>query len=341
MRSENIVCCRCGEVVPNRRLFAQVHAKLHSSSPLEQEKIIVDSIYGESKVNQLVQDYKDGNICIFQMQPIDIAKYLCLLGIKRSSSEERQTDRYKRQYLSSIQHKYGAGITNISQVMEVQKKKEKTFSEKYGSYDAYLAQCREKMGEGYTEYRKDNQRVSNMKKVSIQTFRSRYGVDNAARIERARNSISKKAKTRMAAKTAEERTAATYKARIAVPHHWAKTTKLEQIILDGLKRLSIAYKIHQRVGRYSIDIVIGSIAIEVNGDVYHANPRIYKATDEVLKGMIAERVWERDARKKKAIEEAGYELVILWEDEIRKNKNRIESFIKTKLNHKKERQTNV
>ena len=79
----------------------------------------------------------------------------------------------------------------------------------------------------------------------------------------------------------------------------------------------------------------------MNGDVYHANPRIYKATDEVLKGMIAEKVWERDARKKKAIEEAGYELVILWEDEIRKNKNRIESFIKTKLNHKKERQTNV
>lgn len=30
-------------------------------------------------------------------------------------------------------------------------------------------------------------------------------------------------------------------------------------------------------------------------------------------------------------QEAGYNLVVLWEDEIRANKNQIESFLKTKL----------
>ena len=331
MSGEQIVCCRCGAVIRNRRAFAQWHAKAHSDNPIEQERIIIDSLYGSDKVEQLIRDYQNGCTCVYEMLPIDISKYLRLLGIKRTSSEERQTERYKRKYLEAIQNKYGPEITNVSQVREVQEKKEKTYSKKYGSYEAYLSQCRGKMEKGYCEYKKDGERVSKTKDAATRTLHDRYGVDNPAQIESVRRRISMKARARMASMSREEKSAATHAARVAIPHHWAKTTKLEQIVIDGLERIGIGYKLHQRVGRYSIDIVVGRIAIEVNGDVYHANPRIYNGSDEVLNGAFASKVWERDARKRKVIEEAGYNLVVLWEDEIRANKNQIESFLKTKL----------
>lgn len=32
MKSENIVCCRCGQIIRNRRVFAQFHAKIHEAN---------------------------------------------------------------------------------------------------------------------------------------------------------------------------------------------------------------------------------------------------------------------------------------------------------------------
>lgn len=57
--------------------------------------------------------------------------------------------------------------------------------------------------------------------------------------------------------------------------------------------------------------------VEFNGDFWHANPKKYKKTDKVL-NTTAEALWKKDALKKKRLEEAGYEVLIIWESEYMK-----------------------
>lgn len=335
--NKGIVCLVCGKCITDRRVFAMHHAKQHAKTPIDKERLIVYSLYGKEKVDALVKDYIEEKISVFGMLPIDISKYLKLLGVKRTSHQERQTKRYKEKYQKAIQEKYGEEITNISQVREVQQKKELSFSKSYGSYGTYLAECRKKMKEGYDEFCNDENKKGERYRKTTQTLRARYGVDNPAQIEESRKSISQKAQERMDVKSKEEKRFITKNARESVPHHWAKTTKLEQIVISGIKQLGYEPQMHIRVGRYSIDIVLDNYAIEVQGDIYHANPRMFNAEDEVLQGTIAKDVWERDARKKKAIEEAGYNYVCLWEDEIRANRCHIASFLDEEIFNRKER----
>jgi hypothetical protein len=51
-------------------------------------------MFGEAIVKKTVEDYQNQIYCIYNL-PIDLAKYLFLLGLKRSSKEERQTLRSK------------------------------------------------------------------------------------------------------------------------------------------------------------------------------------------------------------------------------------------------------
>ena len=339
MKNENIICCSCGAVVKNRKAFALGHAKMHSNVLLEQERIIVYSLYGKEKVDSLVRQYQEQNICVYDMRPIDISKYLQLLGVKRSSKEERATDRYKAKYLKSIQLKYGNGITNVSQAREVQLKKEGTFGCKFGSYEEYLANCRRKMAIGFRDYREDERRVKGTKQKIRAAFESKYGVSNASQIPFVRERISMAARKRMSALKQDERQQLTKKAREAIPHRWDKATRLETWVREGLERLGYDVEMHKRLKPYSIDIVIdGKIALEIQGDVYHANPRKYKASDTIFKNTKAKEIWERDARKKIAIEQAGFKFMELWEDEIRRNKTRMSDFLKEKgfINQKQE-----
>lgn len=56
--------------------------------------------------------------------------------------------------------------------------------------------------------------------------------------------------------------------------------------------------------------------IEFNGTFWHMDPRKYDANiiNNVNK-MTAHQVWERDARKLKDAESAGYKVLVIWEDE--------------------------
>jgi hypothetical protein len=76
-----------------------------------------------------------------------------------------------------------------------------------------------------------------------------------------------------------------------------------------------------------------NLAIEVNGDYWHANPNFYSENDvnETL-GMTAKEIWERDEQKKKACELCGINLYIIWEDEWKHNKFETQEKIKKFLN---------
>lgn len=76
--------------------------------------------------------------------------------------------------------------------------------------------------------------------------------------------------------------------------------------------------------RYWYDIRVGNCIIEVNGDLYHANPKIYKSTDIVagpkyFTPATAQSIWDKDRTKNQAVVDAGYHLMVLWECDIRKN----------------------
>lgn len=66
--------------------------------------------------------------------------------------------------------------------------------------------------------------------------------------------------------------------------------------------------------------------IEFNGDMYHANPKTYKSTDrpnpfkaELTAGMI----WENDKKKIKLAKDNGFEVLIVWESDYRKDTNAV------------------
>ena len=106
-------------------------------------------------------------------------------------------------------------------------------------------------------------------------------------------------------------------------------TKPHKMVSDWLNDMGVAHT-HEfyipdtkKIKLYLYDIRIGdtNLLIEVNGDYWHANPSVYKASD--LVGMkdskkTASDVWERDRKKLDFARELGYEVLVLWERDITK-----------------------
>lgn len=74
-----------------------------------------------------------------------------------------------------------------------------------------------------------------------------------------------------------------------------------------------------------IDFVIDNIklAIEFNGDYWHANPKIYKENDLLKrpggKLIKARQIWDWDKFRKEFLEFNGYKLITIWEADYRNN----------------------
>lgn len=70
---------------------------------------------------------------------------------------------------------------------------------------------------------------------------------------------------------------------------------------------------------YKVDYFLNGKIIEFNGDIWHANPKKYKSDDIVVtpgnKTFIAKDVWERDAKRKTAIEALGFKVHVVWESD--------------------------
>jgi len=92
-------------------------------------------------------------------------------------------------------------------------------------------------------------------------------------------------------------------------------SKIHKLVVDYLTQNNIKCIIEKKLLRtngrnkfsnyyYSYDISIGGTnkLIEVNGDFWHANPRIYSPSDRVICGSyrpLAKEVWEKDKEKNK------------------------------------------
>lgn len=61
--------------------------------------------------------------------------------------------------------------------------------------------------------------------------------------------------------------------------------------------------------------------IEYNGDYWHANPLFYNETDTVFRRRAAD-IWERDLEKANLALDNGFEILVIWESDFKKEKEK-------------------
>ncbi len=86
---------------------------------------------------------------------------------------------------------------------------------------------------------------------------------------------------------------------------------------------------------YFFDFYIPKIklVIELNGDYWHCNPKIY-TEDYVheLRHLVAGEIWKIDEERENTIrDEMGLNLIVVWENDIRKNRKEIISSLVTDI----------
>lgn len=109
-----------------------------------------------------------------------------------------------------------------------------------------------------------------------------------------------------------------------------KDTSIEIKIQTILKQLEIEFFTHQYMKEikhaYQCDILIPEqkginqkTIIECDGDFFHMNPNKFSPEDKIFKkGMTAKEKWELDELRTTQLEEVGFRVIRLWENEIKK-----------------------
>lgn len=82
---------------------------------------------------------------------------------------------------------------------------------------------------------------------------------------------------------------------------------------------------------YDAYILNTKILIEINGDYWHANPKIYKSGDIINfpgnNHMIVDEIWAKDRFKKELAESYGYKIIVFWESEIKQTTDLSQLFL--------------
>ncbi len=98
----------------------------------------------------------------------------------------------------------------------------------------------------------------------------------------------------------------------------------EKIVASILDENNIPYKVQKWVNRRSYDFsILGTrVLIEVQGDYWHCNPKIYKADDFVKfpsKNVRVSSIWKKDRLKLENAATYGYFVFYIWESDIYSN----------------------
>ena len=98
------------------------------------------------------------------------------------------------------------------------------------------------------------------------------------------------------------------------------TSKLQKKISQLLIKAGIPHQTQYQIGRYYFDIRIGKTLLQVNGDFWHCNPKMYKSTQIVKfpgqKRILAMNVWKKDLKKRLEANKKGFKVVYLWQNQI-------------------------
>jgi very-short-patch-repair endonuclease len=180
-----------------------------------------------------------------------------------------------------------------------------------------------------------------------ETVKAKYGVDNVFQLEETKDKI----KSTMLDKYGVENPSwrSDFKPaqkNISKPHLKANEF-LTQIGINFKNEVGNLFpKLNNTTGKIynpRVDIWCSEIklVIEINGEFYHADPRVYMATDIMQHSFAgpnyptAQTVWDRDRARTEQIKSFGVDVLILWEKEIKNNS--FETIIEEKINEIKNR----
>ena len=111
-------------------------------------------------------------------------------------------------------------------------------------------------------------------------------------------------------------------------------TWIERDINAFLTEHSIDFIPQYSIGRMTADFYIPSInlIVEANGDFWHANPSVY--TDEKLLHPIQRRAIEKDERKMRQLYDKGYDVIVVWELDLKHRNEETLSEMLTQIRRK-------
>lgn len=263
----------------------------------------------KEKLNELYIDQQKSLPVIHKEYHIDFKACSDLLkyyGIQiRNISQSRLTPTAKEKIANSLKEKYG--VSNVSQIDWVQKKKEETFKKHYGVDNIWKT-------EGYGDWLNDYMLLHyGVKRVSTNGWGWK-GAGQKRKSERIKKLWDGRDKW-WASLTDEE------KSRIGAYRCSLNKfqSKLESRIENALDNLHIKYERQFFIGEKLYDFRIGNFIIEVNGDFWHANPKIFSADDVVdypKGGIKASILWEKDRKKGLTAEAKGYTMITIWETDL-------------------------
>lgn len=276
---------------------------VHFLNAIETEKYILQHLGYD--VDDIITKYINEEICVSQYNKFrDLFKYL---GIIRTHSEEKLTKRYKQKYTNTIQKLYG--VDNISQCENIKEKKKNTCIKNYNVKCAFLIpSVREKAVIKLNEFYNFHDGA----KVVQATMLTRYGVINPSQLPGVGDKISNTKKEYYATLSLEEKRLMTQKARGNIRHISKLEIRLENILI----KCGILFTQQYRLHGFYYDFKIDNILLEINGDYWHGNPKIYKGSDVGPNGKRFVDIWKKDSNKKNIAIKNGYHFITLWESEL-------------------------
>jgi len=212
-----------------------------------------------------------------------------------------QTTRFKKESKITLLKNYN--VTNYSKTNEFRETINKiTLSRTKEEIDQITKKGKESKRKNHGD-----ENFNNRKKFK-QTMMDRYGVETSFRLSnRYYSKISQNLFWNLYKELPENLKVSTY---------FAELPKNEYRMID-LNNDSIY-----------IDFTILDIkfCIEFFGDIYHGNPNIFNENDKpnfFYKNLTCKQIWEKDKKRINFIEDNGFKILIIWEEEYLKRKNEV------------------
>lgn len=313
-------CEFCGKTYYNTRSFG-FHVKRSEKHNFQADSELItylcNEFYGTDETAKLLHSYINQECCTHDLSKDHpyVVQLITSLGIKRSNSQEKKTIRYKQKYISTLHNRYGPDIDNVSQIKTVRGKINETLSERHGGVDEYYSAQRKLMKEGYSTYCNDPKNISSRQSKIKNTVETKYGVSNVSQTPEVRTKISDARKREIALLTEDEKRLRTEKARSSIKFESSLETRVKKCLVE----LGEDFLQHQFLWGYNFDVLLkDKILIEVNGDFWHANPKMYIESDVLLGDLTAAKIWSKDKKKFDKALSKGYTVITIWEKEIKK-----------------------
>ena len=98
-------------------------------------------------------------------------------------------------------------------------------------------------------------------------------------------------------------------------------TKPEKMMQLALQLQGIKFRTHEPITGQPDIFIEPNICIFVDGDYWHANPDLYKPDFAILKKnrILAKEIWARDIEINHRLNRLGYQVIRLWEHDIKEN----------------------